>query len=70
MWKIGFWDSDFLAKSAARSLQFVGLCGHMQSRANSNNDNGIMAMVILAMMIVLVMVIIVPEALRQVDLVG
>jgi hypothetical protein len=29
-----------------------------------------MAMVMIAMMIVLVMVIIVPEALRQVDLVG
>jgi len=40
---------------------------HIQSRANSYDGNGIMAMVMIAMMIVLVMVIIVPEALRQVD---
>jgi len=40
---------------------------HIQSRADSNDDNGIMAMVLIAMMIVLVMVNIVPEALNQVD---
>jgi len=40
---------------------------HIQSRADSDNGIGIMAMVMIAMMIVLLMVIIVPEALRQVD---
>jgi hypothetical protein len=40
---------------------------HIQSRANSDNVNGMMAMVRIAMMIVLVMVNIVPEALNQVD---
>ena len=40
---------------------------HIQSRADSDNVNGIMAMVMIAMMIVLVMVNIVPEALNQVD---
>jgi hypothetical protein len=56
MWKIGFWDSDFLAKSAARSLQIAGVCGHIQSRADSNDGNRIMAMVMIA-----------PEVLIQVD---
>jgi competence protein ComGC len=40
---------------------------HIQSRADSDDVNDIMAMVIIAMMIVLVMVNIVPEALNQVD---
>ena len=40
---------------------------HIQSRAGSNNVNGMMAMVMIAIMIVLVMVNIVPEALNQVD---
>jgi hypothetical protein len=40
---------------------------HIQSRADSDNVNGMMAMVMIAMMIVLVMVNIVPEALNQVD---
>jgi len=40
---------------------------HIQSRANSDDVNGMMAMVMIAMMIVLVMVNIVPEALNQVD---
>jgi len=40
---------------------------HIQSWADSDDGNGVMAMVMIAMMIVLVMVIIVPEALRQVD---
>jgi len=40
---------------------------HIQSRADSDNVNGMMAMVIIAMMIVLVIVNIVPEALNQVD---
>ena len=41
---------------------------HIQSgRANSDNINGMMAMVMIAMMIVLVMVNIAPEALNQVD---
>jgi hypothetical protein len=40
---------------------------HIQSRADSDDVNGIMAMVMIAMMIVLVMVNIVPEALNQVD---
>jgi len=40
---------------------------HIHSRADSDNVNGMMAMVMIAMMIVLVMVNIVPEALNQVD---
>jgi hypothetical protein len=40
---------------------------HNQFRADSDNVNGMMAMVMIAMMIVLVMVNIVPEALNQVD---
>jgi len=41
---------------------------HIQSRADSDNVNGMMAMVMIAMMvIVLVIVNIVPEALNQVD---
>jgi hypothetical protein len=40
---------------------------HIQSRADSDDVNGMMAMVMIAMMIVLVMVNIVPEALNQVD---
>jgi hypothetical protein len=40
---------------------------HIQSRADSDNVNGMVAMVMIAMMIVLVMVIIVPEALNHVD---
>jgi hypothetical protein len=39
---------------------------HIQSRADSDNVNGMMAMVMIVMMIVLVMVNIVPEALNQV----
>jgi hypothetical protein len=58
-------DSDVLAKSAACSLWIVGVCVHIQSRADSDNVNGMMAMVMIAMMIVLVMVNIVPEALNQ-----
>jgi hypothetical protein len=38
-----------------------------QSRADSDDVNGMMAMVMIAMMIVLVMVNIIPEALNQVD---
>jgi len=45
----------------------VGICVHIQSRADDYDGNGMMAMVMIVMMIVLVMVIIVPEALRQVD---
>ena len=67
MWKIGSWDSDCLAKSASRSLRIVGVCVHIQSRADSDDVNRMMAMVMIAMMIVLVMVDIVPEALNQVD---
>jgi hypothetical protein len=40
---------------------------HIQSRADSDDVNGMMAMVMIAMMIVLVLVNIVPEALNQVD---
>ena len=40
---------------------------HIQSRADSDNVNGMMAMVMIAMIIVLVMVNIVPEALNQAD---
>jgi hypothetical protein len=40
---------------------------HIQSRTDSDDVNGMMAMVMIAMMIVLVMVNIVPEALNQVD---
>jgi competence protein ComGC len=40
---------------------------HIQSRADSDDVNGMMAMVMIAMMIVLVMVNIVPEVLNQVD---
>jgi len=60
-------DSDVLAKSAACSLQIVGVYVQIQSRADSDNVNGMMAMVMIAMMIVLVMVNIVPEAHNQVD---
>jgi competence protein ComGC len=42
---------------------------HIQSRVDCDDGNGMMAMVMIVMMIVLVMVIIVPEALRQIDLV-
>jgi len=38
---------------------------HIQARAESDDCNGMMAMVMMAMMIVLVMVNIVPEADRQ-----
>jgi hypothetical protein len=37
---------------------------HIQSRADGDNVNGMMAMVMIVMMIVLVMVNIVPEALN------
>jgi hypothetical protein len=40
---------------------------HIQSRADSDDDNDMKAMVLIAMIIVLVMVNIVPEALNQVD---
>jgi hypothetical protein len=40
---------------------------HIQSRTDSDNINGTMAMAMIAMMIVLVIVNIVPEALNQVD---
>jgi hypothetical protein len=40
---------------------------YIQSRADSDDVNGMMAMAMIAMMIVLVMVNIVPEALNQVD---
>jgi LytS/YehU family sensor histidine kinase len=40
---------------------------HIQSRADSNDVNGTMAMEMIRMMIVLVMVNKVPEALNQVD---
>jgi competence protein ComGC len=40
---------------------------HILSRADSDNVNGMMAMMMIAMMIVLVMVNIVPEVLNQVD---
>ena len=56
-----------MAKSAARSLQIVGVCVHIQFRADCDDGNGMMAMVMMVMMLVLVMVIIVPEELRQVD---
>jgi competence protein ComGC len=49
------------------SLQIVGVCVHIQCRANSDDGNGMITMVMMAMMILLVMVIIVPEALRHVD---
>jgi hypothetical protein len=65
--KIGFWDFDHLAKSAAHSLLMVGVSGHIQFQVDSDDGNGIMAMVLIAMMIVLVMVIIVLKALKQVD---
>ena len=45
----------------------MGVCVHIQCRADSDDGDGMMAMVMMAMMIELVMVIIVPEALRQVD---
>jgi predicted PurR-regulated permease PerM len=60
-------NSDVLAKSAACSLQIVGVCVHIQSRADSDNVNGMIAMVMIVMMIAVVMVNIVPEALNQVD---
>jgi hypothetical protein len=60
-------DTDVLAKSAAYSLQIVGVYVHIQSKADSDNVNGMMAMVMIVMMIVLVMVNIVPETLNQVD---
>jgi competence protein ComGC len=40
---------------------------HIQSRADSDDVNGMMAMVMIAMMIVIVIVNIVPEAHNQVD---
>jgi hypothetical protein len=40
---------------------------HIQSRADSDNVNGMMATVMIAMIIVFVMANIVPEALNQVD---
>jgi len=48
--------SDFLAKSATYTLLIMGVCMHIQSRADNGNGNGMMAMVMMAMMIVLVMV--------------
>jgi hypothetical protein len=60
-------DSDVLAKPAACSLQIVDICVHIQPRADSDDVNGMMVMVILAMMIVLVMEHMVPEELNQVD---
>jgi hypothetical protein len=60
-------DSDILAKSAACSVQIVSVYVQIQSRADSYNVDGMIAMVIMLMMIVLVMVSIVPEALNQVD---
>jgi hypothetical protein len=42
---------------------------YIQPRADSDDVNGMMAIVMIAMMIVLVMVNTVPEALNQVDLV-
>jgi hypothetical protein len=45
----------------------LGVYVHIQSRADSDDVNGMIAMVMIAMMIVLVMVTIVPEALNQVD---
>jgi len=42
---------------------------HIQSRADRDDINGMMAIVMIAIMIVLVMENIVPEALNQVDLV-
>ena len=45
----------------------MGVCVHIQSRADSDDGNGMMGMVMMVMLIVLVMLIIVPEALRQVD---
>ena len=44
----------------------MGICVQMQSRADSDDGNGMMAMVMMVIMILLVMVIIVPEAFRQV----
>jgi hypothetical protein len=55
------------SKSAACSLQIVGVCMHIQSRADGDDVNGMMAMVLIAMMIVLVIVNLVPVALNQVD---
>jgi ABC-type phosphate transport system permease subunit len=40
---------------------------HIKSRAESDDGNDMMAMVMITIMIVLVIAIIVPEALRQVD---
>jgi hypothetical protein len=40
---------------------------HIESRANSDDVNGVISMVMIAMMIVLGMVNIVSEALNQVD---
>jgi len=45
----------------------VGLCIHIQSRADDDAGNGMMAMVMMVRMVVLVMKIIVPEAHRQAD---
>jgi competence protein ComGC len=42
----------------------------IESRADSDDVNGIMAMVMIVMMIVLVIVNIVPEALNHIDSVG
>jgi hypothetical protein len=43
------------------------MCEHIQSGADSDDVNGMLAMVMIAMMIVKVMVNIVPETLNQVD---
>jgi hypothetical protein len=45
----------------------VGVYGLIQFKADSDDANGILAMVIAMMIVVLVMVSIVPEALGQVD---
>ena len=48
----------------------MGVCVHIQSRADSDDGNGMIAMVMMAMMIVLLMVVIVLEGLTQVYSVG
>jgi len=45
----------------------MGVFVHIQSRADGDAGNSMMAMMMMAIMIVLVMLIIVPEELRQVD---
>jgi len=47
----------------------MGVRVHNECMADSDDGYSMMAMVIIVMMIVLVMVLIVPETLRQVDLV-